>query len=102
MVLPVIKQTILTFFSDILNPEGHQNRCINLKVTAILLNAWILPTGGAKSPMKVWKILNVTFIKGLLHSDSGTETVVRGKECVRAHKYADYLSTVLSLLHLHN
>ena len=44
MVLSVIKQTILTFF---LNLEGHQNRCIGTKVTAILLNKWILPTGGA-------------------------------------------------------
>ena len=31
---------------DILNPEGHQSCCIGSKVTAILLNEWILPTGG--------------------------------------------------------
>ena len=47
MVLPVIKPTILTFSSEILNLEGHQNRCIGSKVTAILLNGWILPNGGA-------------------------------------------------------
>ena len=42
MVLQVIKQTILTFFSWILNLEGHKYRCIGSRVTAILLNAWIL------------------------------------------------------------
>ena len=46
MVLPVIKQTILTFFKKILYLEGHVNRFIVSKVTAILLNWWILPTGG--------------------------------------------------------
>jgi len=49
MVLPVIKQTILTFFQKILNLEGHQNRCIHSKVTGILMNGWILPTGGVAS-----------------------------------------------------
>ena len=47
MVLQVMKQTIYTFFSEMLNLEGHQNRCIGSKVTAILMNGWILPTGGA-------------------------------------------------------
>ena len=42
MVLPVI-------FSEILNLEGHQNRFIGSKVTRILLNGWILPTGWASS-----------------------------------------------------
>ena len=36
MVLPVIKQTILTF-SEILNLEGHLNCCIGSKFTSILL-----------------------------------------------------------------
>ena len=31
-------------FSEILNLEGHLNRCIGSKVMAILLNGWILPT----------------------------------------------------------
>ena len=31
-------------FSEILNFEGHQKCCIGSKVTAILLNLWILPT----------------------------------------------------------
>ena len=35
--------------SEILNLEGHLNRCIGSKVTAILLNGWILPTGGVAS-----------------------------------------------------
>jgi hypothetical protein len=43
------KTNYIEIFSDILNPEGHQNRCISSKVTEILLNGWILPTGGASS-----------------------------------------------------
>ena len=34
---------------EILNLEGHQNRCICSKVTAILMNGLILPTDGASS-----------------------------------------------------
>ena len=34
---------------EILNPEGHPNRTTGSKVTAILLNGWILPIGGASS-----------------------------------------------------
>ena len=34
-----------------LNLEGHLNRCIGSKVTAILLNGYILPTGGVASVM---------------------------------------------------
>ena len=49
MVFPVIKQTILIFFSEILNLEGHQNCWTGSKVMAILLNGWILPPGGASS-----------------------------------------------------
>ena len=49
MVLTVKKQTILTFFFEILNYEGPLNHCIGSKVTAILLNEWILPSGGAES-----------------------------------------------------
>ena len=32
-----------------LNPEGHQNRISGSKVTAILLEGWILPIGGASA-----------------------------------------------------
>ena len=47
MVLPVIKQTeYIDILSEILNFEGHLNRCIGSIVTAILLNGWIFPTGG--------------------------------------------------------
>ena len=35
----------IDIFSDILNPEGYQNCFIGSKVTAIMLNGWILPTG---------------------------------------------------------
>ena len=36
-------------FSDILNLEGHLNRCIGSEITPIFLNGWILPTGGGAS-----------------------------------------------------
>ena len=36
-----------TLFLEILNLEGHQNRITGSRVTAILLNGWILPIGGA-------------------------------------------------------
>ena len=36
------KTNYIGIFSDILNPEGHQNCCIGSKVTAILQNGWIL------------------------------------------------------------
>ena len=35
-----------TIFSEILSCEGHLNSCVGSQVTAILLNGWILPTGG--------------------------------------------------------
>ena len=34
----------VTIFKEILNREGHPNN--GLKVTAILMNGWILPIGG--------------------------------------------------------
>ena len=34
---------------NFLNPEGHQNPISGSEVTAILLNGWILPIGGASS-----------------------------------------------------
>ena len=49
LVLPVIKTTYIDIFAEILNLEGHVNRCIGLKVMAILLNGLILPTGGVAS-----------------------------------------------------
>ena len=39
----------VTFFQEILNLEGHPNCITGSKVTVILLNAWILPVGGAAS-----------------------------------------------------
>ena len=39
----------VTIFKEILNPEWHSNRISGSKVTAILLNGWILPIGGASS-----------------------------------------------------
>ena len=40
------KTNYIHIFSEIPNLEGHQNLCIGSKVTAVLLNWWILPTGG--------------------------------------------------------
>ena len=34
---------------NFVNPEGHQNPINGSKVTAILLNEWVLPIGGASS-----------------------------------------------------
>ena len=34
---------------EILNPEGHLNRITGSKVTAILLNLWVLSVGGVAS-----------------------------------------------------
>ena len=45
MVLLVIKQNMLTFLSEILNLEGCLSQCKGSKVTAVLMNGWILPTG---------------------------------------------------------
>ena len=39
----------VTIFKKILNPEEHPNRKTGLKATAIFLNGWILPLGGASS-----------------------------------------------------
>ena len=45
----LVKTNYIDSFSEILDLEGHLNRCIDSKVTAILLNWWILPTGGVAS-----------------------------------------------------
>ena len=39
----------VTIFKKILNLEGHLNRITGSRVTAILLNGWILPIGGVLS-----------------------------------------------------
>ena len=41
------KTNYIDIVSEILSLEGHRNLSIGLKVTAILMNGWILPTGGA-------------------------------------------------------
>ena len=43
------KTNYIEIFSEILNLEGHLNRCVGSAVTAILLNGWILHTGGVTS-----------------------------------------------------
>ena len=50
MVLSVKKKIdYVTTFKKILNPEGHSNCITGSKVTAILLNGWILYICGASS-----------------------------------------------------
>ena len=44
-MFPQLSQFFLVQFL-IINLEGHQNRIIGSKVTAILLSGWILPIGG--------------------------------------------------------
>ena len=39
----------ITIFKEILNLEGHQNCTTGSRVTAIFLNWWILPIGGASA-----------------------------------------------------
>ena len=39
----------ITIISEILNLEEHPNRITGSKVTAILLNGWTLPIGGASA-----------------------------------------------------
>ena len=39
----------VAIFEDIINLEGHLSRITGSRVTAILLNGWILPTGGASA-----------------------------------------------------
>ena len=43
------KTNYIEILSEILNLEGHLNRYIGSKVTAILLNGLILPTAGVAS-----------------------------------------------------
>ena len=39
----------IAIFWQILNPGGHQNCITGSRVTAILLNWWLLPIGGASA-----------------------------------------------------
>ena len=39
----------VAIFLKILNLEGHLNRITSSRVTAIMLNGWILPIGGASA-----------------------------------------------------
>ena len=43
------KRYYVTIFKEILNLEGNPNCITGSKVTAILLNGWILPIGGASA-----------------------------------------------------
>ena len=49
MVLLVIKLAMLHIFVEILNLEGHPNCRTGSRVTAVLLNCWILPIVGASA-----------------------------------------------------
>ena len=43
------KRVYVAHFVGILNLDGHPNRITGSRVTAILLDRWILPFGGASS-----------------------------------------------------
>ena len=49
MVHSVIKETRFKYFFEIFNLEGHLNRFIGTKVTAIFVNGGILPSGEVAS-----------------------------------------------------
>ena len=49
IIFDILTKIIFEILSEILNLKGNQNCCISSKVTAILLNGMILPTGGASS-----------------------------------------------------
>ena len=55
----------ITIFRDILNLKGHQNCITGPKVTAFLLNGWILPIGGA-SAVKGLRLHSASCAAGLL------------------------------------
>ena len=90
MVLPVIKQNYIDIFSDILNLEGHLNRCIGSKVTAILLNGWILPTGGAASG----RVCPAACAAGLFFSWTGSLQ----KDFLKLHKHTDACPRKFSII----
>ena len=43
------KTDYVTFVLEILNLEGHSNRITGSRVTAIFMNWWFLPIGGASA-----------------------------------------------------
>ena len=49
MVLSVIKYTMLHFLKEIPNIIGHPNHIFGARVTAVLLNGWNMPIGGASA-----------------------------------------------------
>ena len=64
----------VTILKENLNPTGHPNRITGSKVTAILLNGWILSIGGASSGrvcscslrsrlVLIYKLLIIYFLK---------------------------------------
>ena len=58
------KTNYIEHISEILNLEGHLNCCIGSKVSAILMNGWILITGGVASG----RVYNADCAAGLLFS----------------------------------
>ena len=60
----------VTIFSEILNPEGHPNCITGSKVTAYLLNVWILPIGGAsaRKGLRLQPVQQACYLKFLTFS----------------------------------
>ena len=65
------KTNYIDIYSEILILEGHQNCRIRSKVTVILLDGWILPTGGVASegsaPRQVTPVGSKPFLMELHH-----------------------------------
>ena len=129
MVILLIKNTMFWFFYfEILNLEGHQNRFTASRVTAILLNGWILLIGGASAgeslPRLVYTLVATSFFPCFLlfsplHWDwpgaslSGPQirplprlphmsTLSVSKECMVAQSQAGVTVTVRVWCHSHS
>ena len=98
LVLPVTKHTILIFFSEILNLEVHLNCCIGLKLRAILLNGWILPTDG----VALGKVCPAACGAGLFLEEFYLETSsfkrTRGVQVVLQQKQETVVDVILCMI----
>ena len=95
----LLKLDYIKIFFEILYLEGHPNCITGSKVTAILLNGWILPIGGASAveglqstgiPRLVIKVLIETCLYGYPTSLQELEPFVKEKvKCGTLHVICD-------------
>ena len=77
------KKDYVTFFVEILNPEGHSNSITGSKVMAILLNLLILPVVGVTSGRVCAQPANqACSCKRTYYSIFSNESLLFGKEYV--------------------